>query len=206
MRNLSSITCVLLLVLAVPAAATDLEQAIQKGPIFASLGASIRGAGMGDAPVVVGTPIAYESGVALYELTDPASEATQFALVSVSSDPLAGDREEAAPAVDNTKVTPAPSNLTQTETGSCRCVINAYKHSNFGTLLLITNIDFNDIGRLSGHNDQYSSLKTTCNPAWFFQNHTFTGSFLYVNANVSISNLGTFGFNDKISSILHDLP
>ena len=92
--------------------------------------------------------------------------------------------------------------------GSSRCVINLYDGTGFSTLIQVTDMDWNNLGEISGVNDKISSIQTGCNGVWFHKHRDFRHGFglpyMYVPANTNMTNAGSM--SNVISSFRHDIP
>lgn len=214
MRNT---VCVLLaLVLATlcwPAAAANVERLLESGKIFNTWGQALRESSLDLNQPIKGTPIAYENGVAVYRVEGLEDGAVDFTLVALPFNPTEAPAEVANRPGELDRAAagePAPMSIdnrvTYSTGGSSRCIIYAYRNEYYSTLLLITDLDWNDLSSYSGLNDSFDSLQTTCNGAFFFQHKNWGGSYLYLNSSVSVPVLSTYGFHDTISSLFHDLP
>lgn len=225
MKVVVRIALALVVALPLSVAAADLDTVIQEGEIFASWGPALRASSLDLSQPIKGTPIAYENGVAVYRVVGLLDGAIDYTLVAMPTNPMVAPVEMGKPelggldlgnalssliapppAGEPSELTNVTSRVTYNRSDSCRCIIYAYRNEYYSTLLLITNLDWNDFSSYPGLNDSFDSLQTTCNGAFFFTNSNWGGNYLYMNSNVSIPVLSIYGFHDNISSLAHDLP
>jgi hypothetical protein len=201
-----------LLVLAAPLQALDqrIEQVIREGAIHPSLNSWIRSSRLGTSEVLLGRPVAYEGGMALYRFEKVETGEVDYGLVAQPLNPLGG--RGGSPEVrrllrSRTPAGPFQGGSASPKATSVRCDVFLYRDDSFRTLLLVTDLDWNALKEVGGLNDSISSLETTCT-GWFFFEHTnWGGSVLFVPANTGELNLHTsFNFGDKISAIQQYLP
>lgn len=194
-------TCILmaLFLVAVPISVTagELDDVLHNGEIFGDMRAAVEGSFSGQHPPILIEAVAYEGGVGLFQLKSLETNEISYALVAEGPDgpkPSRSLQSLAAPAAFNVVG------------GSNRCVINLYDNTFYGSVVMTTDLDWNNMAVVSGVNDKPSSLKTGCNPVRFFKDKNFSSVSLYVAANTNIPNLSTHNFNNLISSFYHDLP
>ena len=177
------------LALAAPATADDLKAAIQNAPIRQNLEQAMR-AGQDTPEPVLFRYMASEKGYRLYRLEGLDSGRKEYVLVPANA-PVRNATGQAAYNVVG---------------GSTRCVVVMYDATSYGSLIVTTDLDWNNFGYISGVNDKTSSIKTDCVGVWAYEdkNYDVSGLFLYVPAFSSLPSLGSM--DNKISSIQHDLP
>lgn len=201
------------------------QEPLDDQPIYSSLKAVLSAPQFSPDQTMLFTPLGYTNGVALYQVEIVDTGVVEHVFVRTPSDPTIHpepiERAEALPAAPPLEeLSQAPlslidggssdrpslsERLSLTGSGTCRCLVYCYKNINYGTLLVYFNVDVNNFSDWSGLNDQFSSLKTTCNGAWFYEHKAWGGSVLYVAPNTNVPNLSTYNFNDKISSTLHNM-
>jgi hypothetical protein len=211
-----SLTVVTLLILAVPVlvtggtAARATEEPLLGQPVFADPASALEASDVSPTQPIVMTPLGYSNGVALYRIRGTKTGETDYAFVSSAVDPTAGaDGEEPGVALRSTEAgtTPEPTTLISSATssafGTCRCLIYAYRDTDYRNLILTTDLDLNALKTISGLNDSISSIRTTCFQVYFYEDTNFLGSILILPPNSSQPSLSGFNFNDKISAIIH---
>jgi hypothetical protein len=201
-----------LLILAAPLQALDpkIGKVIREGVIHRNLSASVRASRFGSSAVLLGRPLAYQSGVALYQLKKLATGEVDYVLVAVPANPLGtpeGPQDIQRLLRLRRSLGIAPEGTASTKATSVRCDVYLYRDDTFRNLILLTDLDWNALKERSGLNDEISSVETTCT-AWLLFEHTnWGGSYLFVPANTAEANLHTsFGFGDRISAVMQYLP
>ena len=177
------------LALSAPAAADDLKTAIQQAPIRQSLGDAIHTPGRVPEPVLF-RYMTSEKGYRLYQMEGLSTGTKEYVLVAANAPVRSAAGRSAYNVVG----------------GSTRCVVEMWDTSGFGTLLVTTDLDWNNFSHISGVNDKASAIQTDCAGVWAYEdkNYDTFGLFLYVPASTSLSSLGSI--DNKISAIQHDLP
>ncbi len=210
MKKFSVAFCILFAALLAvsPALAGDLAATLASGKVFTRWSDAIGSAALTPGQPVLLTPVAFEKGVALFQLKGLETGEVDHVLIVRGANPLRNQEEgglanlSAAARGSQTYLATAP------EVGTAnhqRCIVRAWKDINFGNLRVTTDLDFNSFGAI-GENDNFTSVQTTCNGAIWWEHTNWGGSGLFQPANNSIANLSSFNFNDKISAMEHVLP
>jgi hypothetical protein len=187
MNRFTRLLLVLPLLATAPLAASDIDKAVRKAPVLPSLEAAVESFSTKAPEPVFIDLLGSERGAKLYRLKGFHSGEERLFLISGKAPKPA--RGKAAYNVVG---------------GSTRCVVYLYRDVNYGTLILTSDLDWNNFAAISGVNDETSSLQTTCAPAWFHMDKNYASTLLYVPASTSLSSLGSA--DNKISAMLHDLP
>jgi hypothetical protein len=181
-------------VTATAASARDLPGTLRTAPIHPSLEKAVRAA-VKDAPepVLIRFLLA-EQGVRLYRLEGLDSGRQDFVLV---------DAERPVTPLQNVTGRSAYNVIG----GATRCVVQLFGSANYGNLILTSDIDWNNLGYLTGVNDLASSVQTSCNGVWLYEhkNYDAFGLVLYVPANTNLASLHAT-IDNRISAVQHDLP
>lgn len=156
-----------------------------------------------------------ENGVTEYRMQSLETGEIAFARVRLPVDPaLSAPSDDTSEALAERNCAPESSACnapltTLTLADSSRCKVTIYSGSSFTGSSVQINIDLNTFNSLNyfaggGLNDTVSSLKTTCNAAYFYEHKNWLGSSLYVPANTSLASLGSL--DNRISSLWHVIP
>jgi hypothetical protein len=201
-----------LLILAAPLQALDpkIGKVIREGVIHPNLSASIRASRFGSSAVLLGRPLAYQSGVALYQLKKLETGEVDYVLVAVPVNPLGtpeGPQDVQRLLRLRRRLGPSAEGTGSPKATSVRCDIYLYRDDTFRNLIRVTDRDWNALKEVPYFNDEISSVVTTCTAWYLFEHTNWVGSYLYVPANTEIANLHTsYNFGDRISAIQQDLP
>lgn len=183
----------------------------QQGAIYADLATAIKESGLDTTKVLRFDPIAFEDGVATYQLWQHGRDDQVLqVLVATAIDPTRPDPEEPRSAERGVALKQAPSPdvaapLTKilTHPSSGRCSISLYRNVNFNGGTITTNLDWNAYPKFANQtnfNDHVTSLRTGCHAILIYPHKNLGGGGLFFPANTSIPDLSVYSFNDKASS------